>query len=113
MKINKILSAFGNLDKIAEGLKNKVFKKQDVEDIAHIRWMTCAGCKHLDTEGSQCAVKATKPCCGKCGCSIGLKIRSLSSDCPEGYWNAVTDKDSALAIKKQIKEKEEEDASNI
>ena len=42
MKINKILGAFGNLDKIAEGIKNKVFKKEHVEEIANIRWLDCS-----------------------------------------------------------------------
>jgi len=112
MKINKILGAFGNLDKIAEGVKNKIFKKEHVEEIANIRWLDCSTCEHLDTVGDSCAVKSTRPCCGKCGCSIGFKIRSLSSDCPVGKWSAVTDKESAIEIKKQIK-KLEEDAGNI
>jgi len=108
MKINKIVSAFTNLDKIAEGVKNKIFKNEDVEEIAKVRWMDCSVCEHLDTKGDKCAIKATRPCCGKCGCSIGLKIRSLSSGCPIGKWKAVTNKEGEKAIKKQIK-----DASNI
>ena len=111
MKINKIFNAFSNLDKIAEGVKNKVFKKEHVEEIANVRWLDCSTCEHLDIQGDSCAVKATRPCCGKCGCAIGFKIRSLSSDCPIGKWKAVTNKEAAIEIKKQIKE--EEDASNI
>ena len=26
----------------------------------------------------------TQPCCGECGCSLALKTRALSSDCPLG-----------------------------
>ena len=37
MKINKILAAFGNIDKIAEGIKNKIFKNEDVEHISALR----------------------------------------------------------------------------
>ena len=38
MRINKLLAAFGNLDQIAEGIKNRVFKKADVEAVAKLRW---------------------------------------------------------------------------
>ncbi len=108
MKINKIIGAFGNISQIMEGVKNKIFKNEDVEEIAKARWMDCAVCPHLDTEGNKCAVKATKPCCGKCGCSMALKIRALSSSCPIGKWKAVIDPKTEAAIKKQIN-----DASNI
>tara|TARA_B100000902_G_scaffold393358_1_gene447446 strand:- start:861 stop:1196 length:336 start_codon:yes stop_codon:yes gene_type:complete len=111
MKINKIIGALGNMSQIMEGVKNKVFKNEDVEEIARLRWIDCAACPHLDDLGDKCAVKATKPCCGKCGCSLGLKLRALSSSCPIGKWNAVTDPKGESAIKKQIKE--EENASNI
>jgi hypothetical protein len=109
MKLNKIISAFGNLDKIAEGVKNKIFKNEDVEEIAKARWLECVHCPHLDEKGDKCAIKATKPCCGKCGCSIGIKIRSLSSGCPVGKWKPVVDKKGEIAIKEQINK----DASNI
>tara|TARA_R110001583_G_scaffold98156_1_gene243035 strand:+ start:240 stop:575 length:336 start_codon:yes stop_codon:yes gene_type:complete len=111
MKINKIIGAFGNIGQIMEGVKNKVFKNEDVEEIAKARWIECSTCEHLDNEGNKCAIKATKPCCGKCGCSLGLKIRALSSGCPIGKWKHITDIKTERAIKNQIKE--EEDASNI
>lgn len=27
-------------------------------------------------------VKGTQPCCGECGCSLSLKLRSMDSECP-------------------------------
>lgn len=37
-------------------------------------------------------VPGTQPCCnqdkGGCGCSLKLKTRSLSSECPTGKWKA-------------------------
>jgi hypothetical protein len=108
MRINKILGAFGNIDQILEGVKNKIFKKKDVEDIADLRWMHCVTCKALDETGKNCAVKGTQPCCSDCGCSLGLKLRALSSSCPQGKWHPVTTADGEKAIKKQIK-----DGSNI
>mgnify|MGYP001248994271 CR=1 FL=1 len=108
MRINKIIGAFGNLDQILEGVKNKIFKKKDVEDIADLRWMQCVTCPSLDEKGTTCAVNGTQPCCADCGCSLGLKLRALSSSCPQGKWKAVTTTDGEKAIKKQIK-----DGSNI
>ena len=83
MKWNKIVNAFGNIDQILEGVKNKIFKRQDVEDIADARWTYCSMCPSLDTVGHSCAVKNTQPCCTDCGCSLGLKLRALSSSCPQ------------------------------
>jgi hypothetical protein len=111
MRFNKIISAFGNAKEILEGVKNKVFKKQDVEDIADLRWMQCMTCSSLDEKGNKCAVPSTQPCCADCGCSLGLKLRALSSSCPQGKWQAIIDPNTERAVKKQIKE--EEDASNI
>lgn len=37
-------------------------------------------------------VPGTQPCCnqdkGGCGCSLKLKARALSSECPKGKWKA-------------------------
>jgi len=101
MKFNKLLGAFNNLDKIFEGIKNNVIKKEHVEQIADIRWADCSTCEHLDSEGKSCAVPGTKPCCAKCGCSMGLKIRSLASSCPIGKWKAVVSREQERKLKKE------------
>ena len=44
MRINKLLGALGNLDQIAEGIKNRVFKKDDVEMVAKMRFQECKLC---------------------------------------------------------------------
>tara|TARA_R100000353_G_scaffold9507_1_gene10802 strand:+ start:3761 stop:4183 length:423 start_codon:yes stop_codon:yes gene_type:complete len=102
MRINKLLGALGNLDKIAEGIKNRVFKREDVEAIAKMRWQECKNCPSLDRDGGTCAVPKTQPCCAECGCSIGLKIRSLSSDCPIKRWDAIMPGELEDVLKKQI-----------
>ena len=102
MRINKLIGALGNVRQIAEGIKNKIFKKADVEAVAKLRWMECKVCPLLDKEGSSCAVPRTKPCCSDCGCSISLKIRSMSSDCPKGRWNAIMTPKMEDELKKQI-----------
>tara|TARA_R110000751_G_scaffold233590_2_gene334523 strand:+ start:749 stop:1168 length:420 start_codon:yes stop_codon:yes gene_type:complete len=102
MKINKLIGALGNLDKIAEGIKNKIFKNDDVEAVAKLRFMECKICPLMDREGKTCAVPKTAPCCSDCGCSLGLKIRSMSSDCPKGRWDAIMTPEMEDEFKKQL-----------
>jgi len=102
MRISKLLGALGNLDQIAEGIKNKIFKRDDVEAVAKVRWLECKVCPLLDTKGDHCAVNGTQPCCSDCGCSISLKIRAMSSDCPKGRWKAIMPEEMEDELKKQI-----------
>tara|TARA_R100000988_G_C3979572_1_gene156166 strand:+ start:155 stop:574 length:420 start_codon:yes stop_codon:yes gene_type:complete len=102
MRISKLLSALGNLDQIAEGIKNKIFKNDDIEAVAKLRWQECKICPLLDREGKSCAVPKTQPCCSDCGCSIGLKIRAMSSDCPKGRWDAIMTPEMEDKLKKQV-----------
>lgn len=76
-------------NKILEGVKNNVFKKEHVEQVARHRNAICNECDFIDLTGTNCAVPGTQPCCSECGCSLKLKTRSLSSSCPKGYWDAV------------------------
>lgn len=86
-----------NREQILEGIKNSIFKKEDVEIIAEDRRKICNTCPFIDTEGKECAMIGTQPCCGKCGCSLHLKTRSLSSSCPEGFWKELLkDEDTDL-----------------
>jgi len=74
---------------ILEGLKNNIFKTESVEAVAKERNKICINCSFYDIEGTKCEVPGTAPCCGSCGCSLKLKLRSLSSECPTGKWDAV------------------------
>jgi hypothetical protein len=76
-------------NKILEGVKNSVFKKADVENIAAERMKICATCDHIDTTGDKCVVPGTQPCCGLCGCSLHLKTRALSASCDDNRWLAL------------------------
>ena len=70
-----------NRKHILEGLKNNIFKQEHIEKIAEERFKICVTCPDLDSRGSKCLVPGTGPCCGICGCSLGLKLRDLSSGC--------------------------------
>jgi hypothetical protein len=87
-----VIRIWKNKGQILEGITNSIFKREDVELIATERMNICRVCDLYDTIGTGCVVKGTEPCCdqskGGCGCSLGFKTRSLSSDCPLGKWKA-------------------------
>jgi hypothetical protein len=89
MPLNKYFAALKNINEIYDGVKNNLFKKEYVEIIANSRLDICKKCKEYDTKGSKCLAPGTQPCCSLCGCSMQLKSRSLSSDCPAGKWEAL------------------------
>lgn len=89
-------------NKIAEGVKNNIFKTKHVEDIAFFRNEICRVCEFIDTTGAKCALPGTQPCCGECGCSLKLKTRSLSSDCPRGFWTAELTEAEETIVNQQL-----------
>ena len=102
-RFNNLINAFGNLDKIYEGIKNKVFVKEDVEQIASIRWDICTNCNLFDTKGTYCVVPGSQPCCADCGYILNLKVRSMSASCPKGKWAAFMDKEMEKTLKENLK----------
>lgn len=100
---------FKNRTLIWEGIRNSLFRQEHIEAIYEDRREICDGCDEKDIEGSKCAVPGTKPCCSLCGCSLSLKLRSLSSDCPfrsdefpNGKWQGITTKQEEDMIHQQI-----------
>jgi len=102
MKLNQFLGAFRNPLEIMEGINNRIFKKEHVEAEAALRWAICKKCPHLDNVGNNCLVPGTQPCCSKCGCSLSLKTRSLSSDCPDNRWKALLTEEQEDLLNEQI-----------
>jgi hypothetical protein len=80
---------WNNRVQILEGIKNRVFQTEAVEDIAAMRMEICKPCPEYDTEGKDCTVPGTQPCCRLCGCSLAFKTRSMSSSCPSFLWDKV------------------------
>ena len=106
MKIIKLLKAVKNIDQIYEGIKNNIFKSDNVEAIADHRWLICKDCTALDVKGKKCAAPKTQPCCADCGCSLAIKLRALSSSCPKKKWDALLPEHLEDFFKKQVKYKE-------
>ena len=88
---------------ILEGIKNNIFKVDHIEEIAAERMAFCKGCILFD---GKCAMPGTGPCCGECGCSLKLKIRSLSAECPlvEPRWKAVLTFEEEYMLQKKLRE---------
>lgn len=70
-KAKEIASGFGNL------LKN-TFKLSDakVEEVATARAAVCQACEF----------GKDRTRCGKCGCVLAAKVRSMNSSCPINLW---------------------------
>ncbi len=99
-----IKKIFQNRKQILEGIKNKLFKKEHVEAIAKDRWQICIKCELLDVVGDKCTMPGTQPCCSECGCSMGFKLRSLSSACPIDKWKAVLTEEEEDELNKNIED---------
>ena len=103
-----LLDIFKNRKQILEGLKNKIFKQEHVEAVAKERWeQHYVRCESLDRDGKKCTVPGTQPCCGECGCSLGLKIRSLSSSCPLNKWHALMTDEEEDELTKNLNDGQE------
>jgi len=87
-----IIKVWKSKGQIIEGITNSIFKREDVEEIAQQRMQICMSCELIDVQGEGCMVLGTQPCCneklGGCGCSLSLKTRALSSECPLNKWGA-------------------------
>lgn len=86
MKINpeNLLKVWKAKGQILEGIVNKIFKQDHIEEISAERMSICASnlCGMYDPDGSseRAAVKG-QPACGGCGCALELKTRCLSCHC--------------------------------
>ena len=101
-----LIQIWKNKGQIIEGITNSIFKKEDVEEIAQKRMAICEMCTLYDITGEGCMVIGTSPCCnenlGGCGCSLGFKTRSLSSECPLKKWEAELDEHEEDLLKEKL-----------
>ena len=106
MKLNSIIQIWKHKGQILEGIKNNIFKKEDVEIIADARMEICTNCPLYENTSQGCTVPGTQPCCNKdiggCGCSLTFKTRSLSSSCPMGRWDAEMSQEEEDQLNKKL-----------
>lgn len=86
-KKTNIKYVWANRKSIISGIKNNIFKNDDIEKIAKLRMEVCMSCDNIDKEGSKCYMPGTQPCCGLCGCKLAWKTRSLSEKCDINKWD--------------------------
>ena len=92
-------------DKIFEGIRNAVFRKEDVEEIAEERLKICRSnkCGFHDPLGeSEAAMMKGEESCASCGCKLSWKTRALSDACPEGFWEAVVSEVEEAGLKEGL-----------
>jgi hypothetical protein len=109
---SSIKTIWKNRTQILEGIKNSVFKNEEIELIAKQRMEICESCELIDKEGSKCILVGTQPCCGACGCKLSFKTRSLSSECahPDGpRWKAVLSQEEEDKLYNEINYNPDED----
>lgn len=100
--MGNLIKIWKSRNQIAEGIKNNIFKSEHVEDIAFFRNEICNACEFIDKKGSSCAMPGTQPCCSECGCSLKLKLRSLSTKCPKGFWMDEVTEEEEKIINEQL-----------
>jgi len=103
-----ILEIWKKRGKILEGIKNSVFTKQHVEEIALKRKAICDSCPNLDTAGDTCFIPGSQPCCSLCGCKLSFKQRALSDRCDEGRWDSILSDQEEEALNTALNIKEED-----
>lgn len=94
-----LLKVWQARNQIIEGILNRIFTKEHVEEAALERMTICKECDHYGTE---CLMPGTSPCCAICGCCLELKTRSLSSDCPEHKWDAIMTEEEEDLLNEQL-----------
>ena len=97
-----LLEIWKHRGQIAEGIKNSIFKKEHVEEIAEKRMGICKGCPQIDEEGDSCYVTGTEPCCRLCGCSLGIKIRAMSAECDDNQWGPIMTEEEEDNLNEQL-----------
>jgi hypothetical protein len=103
--MGKLFDVFQKRKQIFEGIMNKLFTSQHVEEIAAKRMEVCNSCPHLDKEGTKCFLPGSQPCCSHCGCKLAFMTRSLSSGCSDPdnpRWEAILSPDEEVEVNREI-----------
>lgn len=80
-----------NRGAILEGIRNKVFPREEVEIIASKRLNICRACEYDSINARSRGYKSSRidEHCIQCGCPLSTKVRALSKGCPLDKWGAI------------------------
>lgn len=107
-----------NKEQIAEGIKNNLFKKKDIEELFDARMSICKGCiwnsenikgkqykdlplciQHIKSEEYiKDSQERSELHCVHCSCYLKYKLRVPKAHCPIGQWPAVASEDESFLI---------------
>ncbi len=76
-------------DGLIEGVKNKLFKNDDVERVFNERAEICAGCELIEDDFvpiSDDNEKVSGKMCGSCFCSLPMLLRQNKKKCDKKKW---------------------------
>lgn len=109
MNKESLIQIWAKKNMILEGIKNNIFKKEDVEVIARQRMDICRSnaCGFYDAQGiSEKVIIQGLPSCAHCGCNLRIATHSLAYRCPVGKWERViTDMEEAYLNQKLMMDK--------
>lgn len=98
-----------NFKEIVEGWRNDLVPPKDLKDmieqVSEERLAICAGCPFQSDNAKRDQGYKTIRFdlhCISCGCPLQKKSKSLSSSCPKGYWEAVTNDVDRYEIEQTI-----------
>ena len=80
------------LKNIIDGFAHLIYNDPEVEAVATSRAKICATCPFAEKFGLYSIVVDNKTKqiqgmkCGKCGCNLSAKVRSMEDRCPLGKW---------------------------
>lgn len=95
------------IKEILDGIKNSVFVKESVENIAAERYNICKSCPQ-NSKNSDNTYLRPDEFCTECECNLYLKVRSMHTKCPMDKWPSLATEDESELIDKAI----ENDNSN-
>lgn len=96
-----------NVKHIAEGIKNSIWVKDEVEKIANTRYDICRTCDKNSSVIKDTPESSPGPYystirpdehCSMCACNLHAKVRSLHTACPIGRWSEVASKEESAKI---------------
>ena len=80
------------LENIVKGFSNLIFNDPEVELLATQRAKICALCPYAEKSGIYSIIIDNKTTqiqgmkCGRCGCNLSAKVRSVADSCPINKW---------------------------
>lgn len=83
-----------------EGIKNSIFPKEAVEEVAAERLAICKACNYHSSNAKSKGYKTSRidDHCTHCSCTLHTKTRSMHAACPIKKWEAIITPDEQQSL---------------